>query len=159
MMPRSRPVTYAVCLLAVILTVAWPAAPTTTPAGTTEPAAPDESTTARAGEAYGKLPISFVANEGQADERVKFISRGSGYSLSLTPTEAVLVLAGERDKDAGETAAHVLVMRMVGANPSPRLTGLDELPGKVNYLLGSDPSRWRTNVPTFSRVKYQSIYD
>ncbi len=176
-MSRPRPVAFSVCLLAATLVLAWLALPrggqassTIPPAANNQPSpTPDEAAEARASEAYGKLPISFVANEGQADERVKFISRGGGYSLSLTPTEAVLVLAAGRAADAGEdddstrkpghAQAHVLVMRMAGANPSPRLSGLDELPGKVNYLLGSDPTRWRTNVPTYSRVKYESVYD
>ena len=30
---------------------------------------------------YGSLPRSFEANEGQADRRVKFLSRGTGYHL------------------------------------------------------------------------------
>ncbi len=42
--------------------------------------------------AYGRMPLSFTANQGQADPQVKFLSRGSGYSLFLTPTEAVLAL-------------------------------------------------------------------
>ncbi|MGB4783446.1 MAG: hypothetical protein WAQ77_01930, partial [Candidatus Acidiferrum sp.] len=42
--------------------------------------------------AYGKLPLSFEANRGQADAHVQFISRGSGYTLYLTTTEAVLTL-------------------------------------------------------------------
>jgi hypothetical protein len=41
---------------------------------------------------YGKIPLSFEANQGQTNPRVKFLSRGSGYSLFLTPTEAVLTL-------------------------------------------------------------------
>jgi hypothetical protein len=41
---------------------------------------------------YGKLPLSFEVNQGQADEQVKFVSRGRGYALFLTPTEAVLSL-------------------------------------------------------------------
>jgi len=41
-------------------------------------------------EVYQKLPLSFEANQGQADGTVKFLSRGSGYTLFLTPTEAVL---------------------------------------------------------------------
>src|SRR5690349_18955016 len=36
-------------------------------------------------ESYGKLPISFEANEGQTDAQVKFLARGDGYSLFLTP--------------------------------------------------------------------------
>jgi len=47
---------------------------------------------ARAVESYGKLPLSFEANEGQTDRCVKFLSRGSGYSLFLTGNEAVLAL-------------------------------------------------------------------
>src|SRR5260370_28797271 len=39
---------------------------------------------------YGKFPLRFEANQGQADLRVKFLSRGSGYTLFLTSTEAVL---------------------------------------------------------------------
>jgi Beta-propeller repeat/FG-GAP-like repeat len=49
-------------------------------------------------------------------------------------------------------------MRFLGANADASLVGLDELPGKSNYFLGSDPGKWRANVPTYSRVKYASIY-
>ena len=47
---------------------------------------------------YGKLPLSFEANQGQTDEQVKFVSRGPGYTLFLTGTEAVLQL---RNADFG----------------------------------------------------------
>ena len=53
---------------------------------------PDETKRIELNQAYGKLPLSFEANQGQTDSRVKFLSRGNGYSLFLTPTEAVLVL-------------------------------------------------------------------
>ena len=43
-------------------------------------------------EAYGKLPLSFEANHGQTDRRVKFISRGRGFGLFLTADEAVMTL-------------------------------------------------------------------
>jgi hypothetical protein len=36
--------------------------------------------------------------------------------------------------------------------------GADELPGKANYFLGNDPSKWRTNIPTYAKVRYESIY-
>jgi len=38
----------------------------------------DPATQARVSESYGKLPLSFEANQGQTDERVKFLSRGPG---------------------------------------------------------------------------------
>jgi hypothetical protein len=43
-------------------------------------------------EFYGKLPLSFEINKGQTDSTVKFLARGSGYSLFLTGNEAVLAL-------------------------------------------------------------------
>src|SRR6266851_3145692 len=43
-------------------------------------------------ENYGKLPLAFEANVGQADASVQFLARGSGYGLFLTGTEAVMVL-------------------------------------------------------------------
>src|SRR5882672_1919068 len=53
---------------------------------------PDAATQARASAAYGQLPLSFEANQGQVDPQVNFLSRGSGYTLFLTPSEAVLSL-------------------------------------------------------------------
>jgi hypothetical protein len=52
----------------------------------------------------------------------------------------------------------VLRMTLVGANANAKVTGLDELPGKSNYFLGNDPKKWRTNVPTYAKVKYKGVY-
>ncbi len=41
---------------------------------------------------YGKLPLSFEANQGQARGPVKFLSHGRGYTIYLTADEAVLTL-------------------------------------------------------------------
>ena len=113
---------------------------------------------ARVNEAYGKLQLHFEANRGQTHKDVRFLSRGAGYSLYLTAGEAVLVLtkpnADEKDDDAhsakprGESVA--LRMSLVGAARKPQVTGLDELPGKTNYFIGKDRSKWRTNVPTYA---------
>src|ERR1039458_3732458 len=52
----------------------------------------DSATAPRLSSAYGKLPISFEVNRGQADGSVQFLARGAGYTLFLTPGEAVLSL-------------------------------------------------------------------
>jgi hypothetical protein len=91
---------------------------------------------------YGKLPLSFEANQGQADARVKFLSRGAGYTLFLTSEEAVLSLRKGTEKSEAEirplsvlnvrkptardeqrTANAVLRMQIVGANPNARASG------------------------------------
>src|SRR5688572_7284710 len=42
---------------------------------------PDGTTRAQITEAFGRLPMRFEANKGQSDEKVKFLSRGNGYTL------------------------------------------------------------------------------
>ena len=61
----------------------------------------DEAAQGRVVKDYGKLPLSFEENLGQTDAQVHFLSRGSGYTLFLTGSEAVLSL-----QRAGRCAAH-----------------------------------------------------
>ena len=142
---------------------------------------------ARIIEAYGRLPLSFEANRGQGDGAVKFLSRGAGYNLFLTSTEAVLslkkpgvrknsqigghpdtggippippisLIAIQSASSAKSAADGVLRMKLVGSNPAAQISGAGELPGKTNYFIGNDPSKWRTNVPTYAKVKYADVY-
>jgi hypothetical protein len=145
---------------------------------------PDLASQAKIREGYGKLPLSFEANQGQADSRVKFLTRTGAYSLFLTGDEAVLVLrdgkARNEDKDKDKFPVEtrlatspakansaptpkranesILRMKLRNANVNARVTGLDELAGTSNYFIGNDPAKWRTNVPTYSKVKYEAIY-
>jgi hypothetical protein len=114
---------------------------------------------------YLQAPLRFEANRGQAHKDVRFLSRGLGYSLYLTADEAVLVLAGrdmDMKRDVRSTRAHakpaVLRMGLVGAARRPVMSGLDELPGKANYFIGSDRAKWHTNVPTYAKVHYRGVY-
>ena len=126
----------------------------------------------RVNETYGRLPLTFEANHGQTDARVKFLFRGMGYTLFLTSTEAVLALrtSGDHSAEAGieqpsgnateVRAEHTLAIRMqlVDANPNPELVGLDELPGKSNYFIGKDLKEWRANIPHYGKVLYHDVY-
>lgn len=152
-------------------------------------------------QAYGNLPLRFEVNEGQTVDTVKFLSRGSGYSLFLTPTESVLALgaglncektsgpakrSGEGHlsirsaADCGQHAGQqntlsstssiratrgkssasgaVLRMKLLGVNHQPHAKGLEQLAGYSNYFIGSDPNKWRTNIPNFAKVKFESVY-
>jgi len=176
----SRPICLVLTLCAVSLTVlslalvqrASRSAGASNARAHTALSAPDAATRARLNENYGKLPLSFEANQGQAEKQVKFLSRGQGYHLLLTPTEAVVNLSrptgeGEQTRAAAKASATRFTqanacaevrMKLVGANPQPRISGQDELPGKSNYFLGNDPQQWRTNVPTYRKVKYEGVY-
>ena len=102
--------------------------------------APDKQTEDKVREQYAKLPLSFELNQGQTDGRVKFLSRANGFTLFLTPTEAVLSLRNANRADKTRRAA--LRMKLVGSNAAPEIVGADELPAKSNYLIGNDRAGW-----------------
>ena len=139
----------------------------------------------RARMALGQLPLSFEMNRGQLNSKVQFASRGAGYKTFFTQSETVFVLRKpvastsaamkrstgtnpqrstqakeERAERAAQRAASKAVVRMslAGANSAPAVTGLNELPGKINYFRGNNEQKWITGVPTFSRVSYAGVY-
>jgi hypothetical protein len=133
----------------------------------------DSKAQARTLDQYGKLPLSFEANQGQSDSQVKYLSRGAGYSLFLTANEAVLSLRPSvpPPSDSGQaknrrqpavsqppSADAVLRMKLLDSNPKAEVSGQDELPGKSNYFIGNDPKQWHTNVRQFAKVRYENVY-
>ncbi|MGZ3493828.1 MAG: DUF7948 domain-containing protein, partial [Syntrophales bacterium] len=134
---------------------------------------PEGATKIRISETYGKLPLHFEANQGQVDERTRFLSRGSGYSLFLTSTEAVLTLS-RRENDnnrnraternsrerGGESPIQTgtLWMRWEGANEEAKIEGVEGLDGKSHYFVGNDPEKWRSNISLYRKVRYRDLY-
>jgi hypothetical protein len=105
------------------------------------------------------LPLFFEPNQGQTAPQVKFLARGHGYGLFLTADEAVLQLqrsAPSTQQSAGESA--VIRMHLDGANASAGISGTDKLPGRSNYFIGNDPSKWHHDIPQFGRVEYNGVY-
>jgi len=155
---------------------------------------------------YGKLPLAFEINRGQTGAKLKFLSRGSGYTLYLTGGEAVLalqkptvgnyqaggwleqppwtmnhhrqatpslptglspgpLLADLKSRIASQVTRKtelqlpaVLRLKLVNANSSAKVVGIEELPGKSNYFIGNDHKKWRTNVANYSKVEYKGVY-
>jgi hypothetical protein len=109
------------------------------------------------------LPMFFEPNQGQTAPQVKFLARGSGYGLFLTADEAVLRLQPSAASPqptalSSPASSSVIRMRLDGANSSPRVSGTSPLPGKSNYFVGGDSSKWRQNIPQFGGVQYQAVY-
>lgn len=116
------------------------------------------SAEAQAAPDYGKLPLSFAANQGQHEPQVRFSARGRGYSLFLTDAGAVIGLNKSSVNSASEVKADVIRMELDNASPTLSVTGDEPLPGKANYLIGDDPSKWHKDIPTFAKVRYAGVY-
>src|SRR5262249_38103802 len=86
-----------------------------------------------------RLPLSFEPNQGQSDPRVKFLSRGAGYTLFLVPDGAVFKLEQHRSarKEEGvlssgqqgfeqstayqDSPQSVVRMKLLGSKPTAKI--------------------------------------
>ncbi len=106
--------------------------------------------------AYGRLPLAFTANVGQTDARVRYYAQGGGFSVFLTRKEAMLSLPRPSKQRTRRGAA--LALRFLGSNRNVAVRGERAGPGRVNYLLGNDPTKWRTGLRTYERVVYSNLW-
>src|SRR5215471_3407672 len=121
--------------------------------------------TSAAVKSFGQLPLFFEPNRGQTDAQARFVARGQGYSLFLTPTEAVLSLHSLPKEDAlhrviqdENSISRVLRLQLLQANDATKISGRDLLPGYSNYFIGQDPTKWRTRIPQYGKVEYSQVY-
>ncbi|HEX3542519.1 MAG TPA: SBBP repeat-containing protein [Acidimicrobiales bacterium] len=163
---------------APVAATALPARPATSGAGSE--AAPDKAATS--------APASFVPNVGQADAGVAFVAAGgavslgpSGLAWSVAHTPGAPAGGGRSSRGAGSPPTQklpaaagllpakssppipaspptALAMHVVGADASAPSFTADPQPGKVNYLLGNDPSKWHTDLATFATVGWHDVY-
>ena len=131
-------------------------------------------------DAYGKIPLTFEANQGQVNGEVKYLSRGTNYNLFLTSSEAVISLPApstaaapsDRNDPAGRAATvskseteparrqiQTIRMKLDGADEKPRIIAHDQVSAKSNYFVGNDSRKWRTGIPNYSKVEYKRVYD
>ncbi|MDE3067446.1 MAG: SBBP repeat-containing protein [Verrucomicrobiota bacterium] len=123
-------------------------------------------------------PLCFEPSsckQGQDGGGPAFIARGPAYGFLIAPARAQLALrrAGSESHqnrtaprfrllDPPPLSANgkvaVLQMQFIGANPQAHILGENELPAKINYLIGNDPVRWRAGVPVFSKVRVAQLY-
>jgi uncharacterized repeat protein (TIGR01451 family) len=96
-------------------------------------------------------PVRFEPNVGQTDASVKFLGRAPRATLWFTPQSVTLSLHRKSE-------SAVLKMHFDGAAADPRIEGEGRGTAVSNYLLGNDPTRWRTAVPQFGSVRYRNLY-
>jgi len=99
-------------------------------------------------------PLSFEANLGQAAPEVRYLARAGGYTLQLQPAAVIVGLQSPGPPARGASVR----MRFLDGGSAPDMQGVEERPGRVNYLTGSDPRRWQTGVPLYAKVRSNEVY-
>jgi hypothetical protein len=93
------------------------------------------------------LPLTFEANRGQAPEAIRFVAHASGSTLGFTNGDVRVALRGAQ-------------IRLTAANGGRLGEPLATEPqaARVNYLIGSDASRWLRDVPTYGQIRYRAVW-
>jgi hypothetical protein len=130
----------------------------------------------------GSLPLSFELNGGQVDSSIRFLAHSSTGTFFFAPDHLLINVSvpatdsandqqSGKYQDPGKAGAPdpqnprqpavksaQLRMDFVGADTQTSVQGGTLLPGKVNYYIGNDPSKWHTNLPTYADIAYSSLY-
>ena len=91
----------------------------------------DERTKSNVLSAFGKLPLHFVANQGQLDKTVVYYAQSEGVTVYCTEEELVFGFA--------EGSVRLKFSQERRVKPEAR----SEFEGKVNYFIGNVPALWR----------------
>ncbi|MFK4168748.1 SBBP repeat-containing protein [Paenibacillus lautus] len=106
-------------------------------------------------ENYGRLPLTFVENAGQARSDIRYLTNRLGYGVSFTAEEAMFVFSGNAREEQEGLA---LFLQFLGANAGVRIEGRRKSLEKVNFLVGNDPENWHTRVPAYQEVVYRELW-
>ncbi len=106
---------------------------------------------------FMKTPLSFIKNDGQKDPSILYFEQGTGHITSFTKDGISFTLSKmAKVKDAKQTPE---VVTLTPLNASPfTIEAIDKREGKINYLIGNDSKKWKTNIPTYGAILYKNIY-
>jgi uncharacterized repeat protein (TIGR02543 family) len=97
------------------------------------------------------LDRGWVKNEGQWDERALFSAPGY-FGTTWIAKDGQLVHTAVKGKESW-----VISERWVGGKVQA-ITPEEELPTKVSYFVGNDPSKHKTNLPTYRYVSLGEVW-
>ena len=115
--------------------------------------APDQSATHGTAShvSIEQLPLVFEPNLGQGPSNQAFLTRSgalqAGFSAGVIRLR-LPVADHERELDAV----------LVGASNNLQITASEKGSGESNYLVGNQPSAWKTHIPQYAHLTYQDVY-
>lgn len=130
-------------------------------------------------EAYGKLPLTFIPNSGQDDDRFSFYVQGNGFRYAFAPDHVMMTFyviaplslpftkigaAGSRIRERTDQEHERqidgvnLIWRFLDAHSAITVEGTSQEPGKVHFIHGTDSQKHYTNLPLYREITYRDIW-
>src|SRR6185503_4308825 len=110
--------------------------------------------TAAVRDAYEGMPLLFVENRGQVDERVRYYEQNRDHAAAFTADGLWLSLRAHGQAAAGRTVR----LAPVGGNPAPEIVPEQPQAVRIHSFLGEDPARWKSELSTYAAVRYAQVY-
>jgi uncharacterized repeat protein (TIGR02543 family) len=165
---RKR-VLLALLLIASLLSLVWFASSQSTASKSLTKAEPSTIPSMPSKEAVlaklADLERGWVKNEGQWDERALFSAPGYFGTTWITKDGELLHVAVKKEECKEQTIkakacpfkSWVISERWVGGKVQT-ITPEEELQTKVSYFIGNDPSKHKTNLPTYRYVSLGEVW-
>lgn len=99
-----------------------------------------------------RQPLLFEKNSIVSDKDIQYRARGLGFEFALSARENQISFT------VPGHARETILTRFGGARASAKIEELDPAPVHINYLIGSEPNRWRRDIATFGKLRVNQIY-
>ncbi|MFN8459054.1 MAG: FG-GAP-like repeat-containing protein, partial [Anaerolineae bacterium] len=130
--------------------------------------------------AFGQLPLYFIENQGQLDDRVAYYIQGhdktlyftqEGITFALSPSlvaEPVLSEVEGEGQGGGFSPSssegegwgggrYILKLDFLNANPRVRPIGQQPTEAVISYFKGPN-DQWHTGLPTYAKLVYPNLW-
>ena len=121
---------------------------------------------------FGKVPLYFIPNQGQVDERALYYAKASRYTLWLTKGGLIFdsikrkdrdsdpeVMSSRQEKNGGEVERDVSRLEFLNSNQGAEVVPVEMTEHRANYFIGNNPEGWKTDIETSKAVLYRGIYE
>jgi hypothetical protein len=107
---------------------------------------------------FGRVPVFFVPNRGQTDDRVGFYVKGADKTVYFAPDGVTFALnypahAGSE----GKSERWAVKLNFLGARENVKPEGLEKTGASISYFSGK-PEEWKTGLPAYSKIIYRDLW-
>jgi len=99
-----------------------------------------------------RLPLVFERAQAETAREGEFVALGGRGTIGVRPDRLTFTV------QRTDGRRHQVRKRLLGARPGARLSPGRRLAVRTHYFTGSDPRRWRRDVPGYAAVRAREVY-
>ncbi len=93
------------------------------------------------------VPLFFLPNSGLADPQFRYLVQTPRFNAAFGPELVAFQLQGSQ-----------VQLRFPGAEGGVKISGVNAMSARVNFLTGRSPDAWNTQLPTYGEIVYHELY-